>query len=196
MDKYWGKAKDGRYICPVCNEKFDEDLLSTGKCPNCGFHEQGGIKPKIKGAKHDEGKPRPSLVPVEGIEAIMQVREYGMRKYGDAEDWRSIAPERWHDALLRHVLHIWDNPLALDYESGLPALWHVITNGSFLCEAYKEDLQAAIMQKAVDDDLKEWSDWPKLCCTEVYCDSFSTKCENHCIRHLNVKDCKGVTSNG
>ena len=196
MDKYWGKAKDGRYICPVCNEKFDEDLLSTGKCPNCGFHEQGGIKPKIKGAKHDEGKPRPSLVPVEAIEAIMQVREYGMRKYGDAEDWRSIAPERWHDALLRHVLHIWDNPLALDYESGLPALWHVITNGSFLCEAYKEDLQAAIMQKAVDDDLKEWSDGPKLCCTEVYCDSFSTKCENHCIRHLNVKDCKGVTSNG
>ena len=151
---------------------------------------------QINGAKYDEGKPRPSLVPVEGIEAIMQVREYGMRKYGDAEDWRSIAPERWHDALLRHVLHIWDNPLALDYESGLPALWHVITNGSFLCEAYKEDLQAAIMQKAVDDDLKEWSDGPKLCCTEVYCDSFSTKCENHCIRHLNVKDCKGVTSNG
>lgn len=196
MDKYWGKAKDGRYICPVCNEKFDEYLLPTGECPNCGFHEQGGIKPKIKGAKYDEGKPRPSLVPVAAIEAIMQVREYGMRKYGDAEDWRSIAPERWHDALLRHVLHIWDNPLALDDESGLPALWHVITNGSFLCEAYKEDLQAAIMQKAVDDDLKEWSDGPKLCCTEVYCDSFSTKCENHCIRHLNVKDCKGVTSNG
>lgn len=69
MDKYWGKAKDGRYICPVCNEKFDEDLLSTGKCPNCGFHEQGGLKPKIKGAKYDEGKPRPSLVPVEAIEA-------------------------------------------------------------------------------------------------------------------------------
>lgn len=63
---------------------------------------------QIKGAKYDEGKPRPSLVPVEAIEAIMQVREYGMRKYGDAEDWRSIAPERWHDALLRHVLRIWN----------------------------------------------------------------------------------------
>ena len=95
---------------------------------------------QIKGAKYDDGKPRPSLVPVEGIEAIMQVREYGMQKYGDAEDWRSIAPERWHDALLRHVLHIWDNPLALDYESGLPALWHVITNAAFLCAAYKDDI--------------------------------------------------------
>lgn len=196
MDKYWGKTKNGRYICPVCNEKFDEDLLSTGKCPNCGFHEQGGLKPKIKGAKYDEGKPRPSLVPVEAIEAIMQVREFGKAKYADAEDWRKVPREKWLDALLRHVLHIWDNPLALDDESGLPALWHAITNGSFLCEVYKEDLQAAIMQKAVDDDLKEWSDGPKLCCTEVYCDSFSTKCENHCIRHLNVKECKGVTSNG
>lgn len=95
---------------------------------------------QLKGAKFDGGKPRPSLVPVEGIEAIMQVREYGMWKYGDAEDWRSIAPERWHDALLRHVLHIWDNPLALDDESGLPALWHVITNAAFECAAYKDDI--------------------------------------------------------
>lgn len=192
MDKHWGKAMDGRYICPVCDERFDEELLSTGKCPNCGFHEQGGLKPKIKGAKYDEGKPRPSLVPVEAIEAIMQVREFGMQKYGAAEDWRKVEPRRWLDALLRHALHIWDNPLAIDDESGLPALWHVITNGSFLCAAYKEKLQEAIMQKAVEDDLKEWQDGPKLCCTEVYCNSFSTNCENHCMRHLDVKDCKEV----
>ena len=105
---------------------------------------------QIKGAKYDDGKPRPSLVPVEAIEAIMQVREYGMRKYGDAEDWRTIAPERWHDALLRHVLHIWDNPLALDYESGLPALWHVATNAAFLCAAYKDELDKAREQWAKD----------------------------------------------
>ena len=196
MDKYWGKAKDGRYICPVCNEKFDEDLLSTGKCPNCGFHEQGGLKPKIKGAKYDEGKPHPSLVPVEAIEAIMQVREYGMRKYGDAEDWRKVPREKWLDALLRHVLHIWDNPLALDDESGLPSMWHVITNAAFLCAAYKKELQAAIIQKAVDDDLKEWSDEPELCCTEIYCDSFTQNCQNHCLKHLDVRDCKEVQQCG
>ena len=32
---------------------------------------------QINGAKYDEGKPRPSLVPVAAIEAIMQVREIG-----------------------------------------------------------------------------------------------------------------------
>lgn len=54
---------------------------------------------QIKGAKYDDGKPRPSLVPVEAIEAIMKTREHGMRKYGAAEDWRSIDAERWHEAL-------------------------------------------------------------------------------------------------
>ena len=97
---------------------------------------------QIKGTKYDEGKPRPSLVPVEGIEAIMQTRMYGLQKYGAAEDWRKVPREKWLDALLRHVLRIWDNPLALDYESGLPDLWHVITNAAFLCAAYKDELQA------------------------------------------------------
>ena len=192
MDKYWGKAKDGRYICPVCNEKFGADLLSTGKCQNCGFHEQGGLKPKIKGAKYDEGKPRPSLVPVEAIEAIMQVREFGKAKYADAEDWRKVPREKWLDAILRHVLHIWDNPLAIDDDSGLPSMWHVITNAAFLCAVYKKELQAAIIQKAVDDDLKEWSDEPELCCTEIYCDSFTQNCKNHCLKHLDVRECKEV----
>ena len=99
---------------------------------------------QIKGAKYDEGKPRPSLVPVAAIEAIMQVREFDKAKHADAEDWRSIAPERWHDALLRHVLYMWDNPLAIDDESGLPSMWHVITNAAFLCAALKEDYEAGI----------------------------------------------------
>lgn len=95
---------------------------------------------QIKGAKYDDGKPRPSLVPVEAIEAIMQVREFGKAKYADAEDWRSIEPGRWHEALLRHVLAIWEDPTHIDEESGLPSLWHVITNAAFLCAAYKDDI--------------------------------------------------------
>lgn len=33
---------------------------------------------QLKGAKFDGGKPRPSLVPVEAIEAIMATRGYGL----------------------------------------------------------------------------------------------------------------------
>lgn len=50
---------------------------------------------QLKGAKFDGGKPRPSTVPVEAILAILETRMYGFEKYGDAEDWRSIEPERW-----------------------------------------------------------------------------------------------------
>lgn len=56
---------------------------------------------QLKGAKFDGGKPRPSTVPVEAILAVLETRMYGFEKYGDAEDWRSIEPERWHEALLQ-----------------------------------------------------------------------------------------------
>jgi hypothetical protein len=96
---------------------------------------------QIKGAKYDNGKPRISLVPPGVITAIAEVREFGKQKYADAEDWRSVPREKWQEALLRHVLAIWDNPLAIDEESGLPALWHVATNVAFLCSAYKRELE-------------------------------------------------------
>lgn len=153
---------------------------------------------QIKGAKYDEGKPRPSLVPVEAIEAIMQVREFGKAKYADAEDWRKVPREKWLDALLRHVLHIWDNPLALDDESGLPALWHVITNAAFLCAAYKDELTEAQKQWAKDvlDCIGAEPDMPGLVCTEELCDCFSTRCENNCTKYLDVRDCKQVEPDG
>ena len=135
---------------------------------------------QIKGAKYDEGKPRPSLVPVEAIEAIMHVREFGKAKYADAEDWRKVPREKWLDALLRHVLHIWDNPMALDDESGLPSMWHVITNAAFLCAAYKDELDKArgewakdvLDEKAVDE------------CENSQCAYSSTTCG--CIRYNDV----------
>ena len=125
----------------MCNSTI-EDLAPFGnECPACGFHEQGKLIPKLKGAKDDSKKPKPSAVPVEAILAILETRMYGFNKYGDAEDWRSIEPERWHEALLRHVLEIWEDPTHIDEESGLPSLWHVMTNGAFLCARLKDVLE-------------------------------------------------------
>ena len=96
---------------------------------------------QIKGAKYDDGKLRLSLVPPEIVTAVAEVREFGKRKYADAENWRSIEPERWHEALLWHVLAIWDDPTHIDEESGLPSLWHVVTNGAFLCACLKDSFK-------------------------------------------------------
>lgn len=39
---------------------------------------------QLKGAKFDGGKPRPSTVPVDAIEAIMATRGYGLAKWTGA----------------------------------------------------------------------------------------------------------------
>lgn len=84
-------------------------------------------------AKKDEGKLRPTLVPVALIQAVARVRMYGTEKYGDPENWRQVEPERYRDALYRHWLAYLDGE-RLDEESGLPHLWHLACNVAFLIE--------------------------------------------------------------
>lgn len=65
---------------------------------------------------------------------FIRVREYGIQKYTDPENWRQVSPERYRDALYRHWLAYLDDPEAVDDESGLPHLWHMACNIMFLIE--------------------------------------------------------------
>ena len=89
-------------------------------------------------AKADQEKPHPSYVPVALIEGVMAVREYGNAKYHDPDNWKQVEPERYHQALLRHILMAWNDPYKRDPESGLLALEHAACNIAFLLEFYKE----------------------------------------------------------
>lgn len=117
------------YICPQCKYETNNPNKFPGHCcPKCGFRPD-----KFEGAKNDDGKLKLSKVPPEIIDAIAAVRDFGAQKYGAAENWRAISPDRWHEALLRHVRAMWEDPRHIDEESGLPTLWHVATNVAFLC---------------------------------------------------------------
>lgn len=94
---------------------------------------------KFEGAKHDDGKLKLSRVPPEIIDAIAATRHYGYEKYGEAENWESITPDRWHEALLRHAREMWNDPYHIDEESGLPSLWHLATNAAFLCACMQRE---------------------------------------------------------
>lgn len=86
-------------------------------------------------AKADAGKTRLTLVPTGIIWAIGQVREYGTVKYHDDPDnWKRVEPERYRDAMYRHLLAYIKDPDSVDAESGLPHLWHLATNAAFLIE--------------------------------------------------------------
>lgn len=85
--------------------------------------------------KRDSGKPRLALVPPGLIEAVGIVRTYGTAKYNDDPDgWRRVEPERYRDALMRHLVEYLRDPHSKDPESGLPHLWHVACNVGFLIE--------------------------------------------------------------
>ena len=117
---------------------------TTGRCTGCPLYDITDCRIALEKlllaevpkdtdtAKADTGKPHPSYVPVEIIEAVMRVREYGNQKYHDPDNWRTVEPERYHEALLRHVLRAWVNPYAVDPESGLMHIEHVATNIAFL----------------------------------------------------------------
>lgn len=91
-------------------------------------------------AKADAGKYRPTLVPPSAVIAIAKVRSYGIKKYaeGGPDNWRRVEPERYRDAMYRHLLEYIKNPKAVDPESGLPHLYHIGCNFAFLVEL--EDL--------------------------------------------------------
>lgn len=88
-------------------------------------------------AKSDAGKAQLSLVPTGIIRAVARVREFGVEKYHDPENWRKVEKHRYIDAMYRHWLAYLDGE-KVDAESGLPPLWHCACNMAFLIEMETE----------------------------------------------------------
>lgn len=84
-------------------------------------------------AKDDKGKVRPTLVPPSLVLAVAEIREYGCQKYHDPDNWKLVEPQRYRDALYRHLLAYFSGE-ELDKESGLPHLHHAACNIAFLIE--------------------------------------------------------------
>lgn len=97
---------------------------------------------KLPGAKSDAGKLDLTTVPPEIIKAVAAIRDYGNKKYADPENWRRVDPQKFHAAMIRHAVALWEDPWAIDPESGYPHLWHLACNAAFLCEFYKEATDA------------------------------------------------------
>lgn len=123
-------------------EKLKEIIDNVAKDDFCNPRVVGGVhigKPAngridSQGAKADSGKPNLSLVPKQIIYEIEKVRSFGVKKYKDPENWKRVELERYHQALLRHTLAVWEDINAKDKESGLLHLSHMATNIAFLLE--------------------------------------------------------------
>ena len=89
-------------------------------------------------AKADEGKLQLTMVPLQIIRDIAEVRMYGNTKYHDPQNWRTVEIQRYRDAAFRHFLDYLEDPDGLDPESGIAHLKHLACNIAFLCELEKE----------------------------------------------------------
>ena len=91
-----------------------------------------------KVAKADKGKIQPTLVSPDLVKAVAEVRMFGTEKYHDPNNWKEVEPQRYLDALYRHLL-AYIGGEECDLESGLSHLAHMGCNISFLLDrGYKE----------------------------------------------------------
>lgn len=91
-----------------------------------------------KVAKADRGKIQPTLVSPDLVKAVAEVRMFGTEKYHDPDNWKEVEPQRYLDALYRHLL-AYIGGEECDLESGLSHLAHIGCNISFLLDSdYKK----------------------------------------------------------
>lgn len=83
--------------------------------------------------KHDKGKLQWNLLPINEVEEIVKVFDYGLQKYGKRNCWQLVEnPKiRYENALYRHFAEYLKGN-KFDEESGLSHLSHLVTNGLFL----------------------------------------------------------------
>lgn len=90
--------------------------------------------PEPQGTKHDEGKPRFTLVPPNALEEVMLVLEHGAAKYG-VGNWQKVedSEHRYINAAVRHLLAYLQGQ-ALDPESKRSHLAHAIASLMFVLD--------------------------------------------------------------
>ena len=106
-------------------------------CPNCAtiILDNGitNIEVIEEFLKFDSSKLRMDLVPPSSTKALAEVIHYGARKY-KPNNWRECRDlSAFEGALLRHISAYREGEI-IDKESGMPHLWHAMTNIAYLIE--------------------------------------------------------------
>ena len=133
------------YDCPLWNFSEDDYMCDRllwsemaeaelNECYDIIFSPVQTAPEAAQTAKYDEGKPDYTLVPKALISGCERVRRYGVEKYKERDNWKKVEPERYWKALIRHVLAAWYDYRAVDQESGLLHLEHIVCNAAFLLE--------------------------------------------------------------
>ena len=89
-------------------------------------------------SKQTEGKYKPSLTYTSMLEIVSHVREYGISKYGNSENWLTTNPMDHLNAAIRHIRKHIEGEI-YDNDSNLLHLAHAVTNLMFEIERMKRE---------------------------------------------------------
>ena len=82
--------------------------------------------------KHDKGKLRWDILPINATEEVVKVLNFGANKYG-TRNWCNVEPVRWFNGVMRHIAAYMKGE-HLDPETGLPHLAHAACSLLFILE--------------------------------------------------------------
>ena len=108
-------------------------------CIDCSIAiKKAGIETVIvveRFLKFDKDKLKYDLIPTEATKALAEVLTYGAKKY-KLNNWKNCEDiSRYIAALMRH-LEAYRSGKTVDDESGLPHIYHLLTNAAFLTYFY------------------------------------------------------------
>lgn len=98
-------------------------------------------------SKKPEGKYDPTLVPQVFIEMVSRVREYGISKHGNRDDWLTTHPNEHYKSAMRHLLAAIDGE-EFD-ESGFPHIAMAVCNLMF--EIVRENYKFVIEREVEEE---------------------------------------------
>ena len=106
--------------------------LYSHECPDDIIAYRLAVEESATGVKHDSGKPRFSLLPIAQVLQVVEVLEFGAKKYA-SDNWKKVDNQREHyfNAAQRHLLAWWQGEKK-DPETGLSHLAHVVCCVLFL----------------------------------------------------------------
>jgi hypothetical protein len=86
--------------------------------------------PENKGLRYNAGKRKWSLVHFESLEPMIEVLEYGAKKY-EPKNWqKGLDKSEILESLQRHLAKLFDGE-EIDQESGLHHIGHIMCNAMF-----------------------------------------------------------------
>lgn len=106
-------------------------MKSTEPIKTCGQRYQEASEIEERGLRYNNGKLKWSLVDYNALEPLVEVLEFGSKKYNPHNWKKGLLVTNICDSMLRHI-YSFLNGENLDEESKLSHVGHILANAMFL----------------------------------------------------------------